>query len=210
MLLHLTPRNFFLVFTLLLGLVAGVGARAADELLIYVFTANAPTAGAEVVIDQKSVGKTSVDGSLLVDISGKGMHTLSVVAGDESVETRFSSATGQLVDAIVEIDLGQVFLDIYSQAEGVADRQRAQEGTLNILVTGGGEPVAEESVYIAGIGTSLRTNAAGEVSISLPRGRYQTQVAERSANLRVVGGLTRPVELAINDSREPMEVALPR
>ena len=67
MLLHLTPRNFFLLFTLLLGLVAGVGARAADELLIYVFTANAPTAGAEVVIDQKSVGKTSVDGSLLVD-----------------------------------------------------------------------------------------------------------------------------------------------
>ena len=59
MLLHLTPRNFFLLFTLLLSLVASVAARAADELLIYVFSADAPAAGAEVVIDQKSAGKTA-------------------------------------------------------------------------------------------------------------------------------------------------------
>lgn len=210
MLLHLTPRNIFLLFTLLLSLVASVAARAADELLIYVFSADAPAADAEVVIDQKSVGKTALDGSLLVDVSGDGTHTLAVVTDEGSVETRFSSAAGQLIDAIIEIDLDEVFLDIYSQAEGVADRQRAAEGTLQILVTGGGEPVSQESVYIAGLGTSLRTNASGEVSISLPRGRYRTQIAEQSANLRVVGGLTRTVELAINDSRETMEVALPQ
>ena len=138
MLLHLTPRNIFLLFTLLLSLVASVAARAADELLIYVFSADAPAADAEVVIDQKSVGKTALDGSLLVDVSGDGTHTLAVVTDEGSVETRFSSAAGQLIDAIIEIDLDEVFLDIYSQAEGVAYRQRAAEGTLQILVTGGG------------------------------------------------------------------------
>ena len=210
MLFHLTPRSIFLLFTLLFSLTAGAGARAADELLIYVFSADAPAADAEVVIDQKPVGKTALDGSLLVDVSGDGTHTLSVVTDEGNVETRFSSAAGQLIDAIIEIDLDEVFLDIYSQAEGVADRQRAAEGTLKILVTSGGEPVSEESVYIAGLGTSLRTNASGEVSISLPRGRYRTQVAEQSANLRIVGGLMRMVELAINDSRETIEMALPQ
>ena len=72
MLFHLTPRSIFLLFTLLFSLIAGAGARAADELLIYVFSADAPAADAEVVIDQKPVGKTALDGSLLVDVSGDG------------------------------------------------------------------------------------------------------------------------------------------
>ena len=183
--------------------------KAADELLVYVFSAVGPVAGALVAIDQIPVGQTAADGSLLTDLSGSGVRTLTVTADGREVTTRVSAASGQLVDAVAQLEESTVYVDVYSQAESVADRKAAAEGTLTISVIQGGAPAIAESVYIAGSGISLRTDASGEATLTLPRGRYRTQIAEQTANLRVVGGLTRAVSIIIDEEGETMQIAAP-
>ena len=183
--------------------------KAADELLVYVFSAAGPVDGAVVAIDQIPVGQTAADGSLLTGLSGSGVRTLTVTADGREVTTRVSAASGQLVDAVAQLEEGAVYVDVYSQAESVADRKAAAEGTLTISVIQGGAPAIAESVYIAGSGISLRTDASGEATLTLPRGRYRTQIAEQTANLRVVGGLTRAVSITIDEEGETMQIAAP-
>ena len=59
--------------------------KAADELLVYVFSAAGPVDGAMVAIDQVPVGQTAADGSLLTDLSGSGVRTLTVTADGREV-----------------------------------------------------------------------------------------------------------------------------
>ena len=183
--------------------------KAADELLVYAFTGGGPAVGAEVYIGETSVGFTGADGSLLADLSGAGARTVSVEAASGSVSARFSAGGGQLVDAIAQLDEGTLYVDVYSQAESVAELKAAPEGTLTIAVNRGGEPVADETVFVAGAGRSVVTDAKGLATLSLPRGRYRTQVAEQVAYLRVVGGLTRQVVVSIAEDGEAMQVAAP-
>ena len=188
---------------------ATTSLKAADELLVYVFSAAGPVDGAVVAIDQIPVGQTAADGSLLTDLSGSGVRTLTITADGREVTTRVSAASGQLVDAVAQLEENTVYVDVYSQAESVADRKAAAEGTLTISVIQGGAPAIAESVYIAGSGISLRTDASGEATLTLPRGRYRTQIAEQTANLRVVGGLTRAVSITIDEEGETMQIAAP-
>lgn len=198
-----------IVATFLYGLLAAAPTLAADELLVYVFAGDVPAAGTEVQLDQTIVGKTSEDGSLLIDISGQGTHIVTVEADGGAITARFVSSAGQLVDAVVQLENGETFVDVYGQTESNMERKSAAEGTLNIRVLQGDTVASNESIYIAGLGASLTTNSAGEASITLPRGRYRTQVAEKTANLRVVGGLTRSVVLKIDESAMMMQVAAP-
>ena len=184
-------------------------AKAADELLVYVFSEGSPVAGAEVSVDQALVGETAADGSLLATILGDGMHILSVTAGDEVVTSRFSAGASQLVDAIVQLNSGDIALDVYSQTENVAERAEAADGTLSIRVLRAGEPVVDESVYISGSGLSLQTGSDGVATATLSRGRYRTQIAEQTAYLRVVGNLTRSAVITLNESGETIEIAAP-
>ena len=184
-------------------------AKAADELLVYVFSEGSPVAGAEVSVDQALVGETAADGSLLATILGDGMHILSVTAGDEVVTSRFSAGASQLVDAIVQIDSGDIALDVYSQTESVAERAEAADGTLSIKVLRAGEPAVDESVYISGSGLSLKTDGTGVATATLSRGRYRTQIAEQTAYLRVVGNLTRSAVITLNERGETIEIAAP-
>ena len=161
-------------------------ADAADEILVHVFSADAPLADAKVSIDQVWVGTTATDGSLFADLPGEGIHTLGIDTSEGRITTRFTSGAGQLVDAIVQVDRNDVFVDVYSQIEGVTERKAAAEGTLNIRVRRGDAPARYEPVYIAGPGMSMQTNSAGEATVTLPRGRYKTQVAEQTGNFRVV------------------------
>ena len=184
-------------------------AKAADELLVYVFSEGSPVAGAEVSVDQALVGETAADGSLLATILGDGMHILSVTAGDEVVTSRFSAGASQLVDAIVQLNSGDIALDVYSQTENVAERAEAADGTLSIRVLRAGEPVVDESVYISGSGLSLETGSDGVATATLSRGRYRTQIAEQTAYLRVVGNLTRSAVITLNERGETIEIAAP-
>ena len=115
-------------------------AHAADEILVHVFSADAPLADAKVSIDQVWVGTTAADGSLFADLPGEGTHTLGIDTSEGRVTTRFTSGAGQLVDAIVQMDRNDVFVDVYSQTEGVTERKAAAEGTLNISVRRGDAP----------------------------------------------------------------------
>ncbi len=94
-----------IVATFLYGLLAAAPTLAADELLVYVFAGDVPAAGTEVQLDQTIVGKTSEDGSLLVDISGQGTHIVTVEANGGAITARFVSRAGQLVDAVVQLEL---------------------------------------------------------------------------------------------------------
>ena len=188
----------------------GFSAHAADELLIYVFAQDGPVAGVEVTLDQEVVGVTEADGSLMADVIGDGGHVLSVAYDGRSTTTRFSAGGGQLVDAVARLELEDeaISVDVYSQTESVADREQAAEGTLFIKVLREGEPLADEFIYIAG-SSSLQSDDSGESSVVLPRGRYRVQVAEQTAYLRVVGGVTRAVTVSVNAEEDTIEVAAP-
>jgi len=99
--------------------------KAANELLVYAFANGKPVVGAEVFLGESSVGFTGADGSLLADLTGAGARTVTVDAASGSVSARFSAGSGQLVDAIAQIDQGALFIDVYSQAESVAERKLA-------------------------------------------------------------------------------------
>jgi len=187
-----------------------LSVNARDELLVTVFSSGAPVSGAAIVIDGVTEGKTSVDGSVLIDVEGAGTHTLEVETTDGAITSRFTSGAGQLIDAIVELGEQAIFIDVYSQTESVGERKSASKGTLNIRVTQGNAPAGQESIYITGLGRSLQTDDSGEITVTLPRGRYRTQVAEQIANLRVVGGLTRAVHLQINEDEQTIQVAQPQ
>ncbi|HCL94896.1 MAG TPA: hypothetical protein DIC24_09775, partial [Gammaproteobacteria bacterium] len=119
---------------------ATMSLKAADELLVYAFSAEGPVDGAVVAIDQIPVGQTAADGSLLTDLSGSGVRTLTITADGREVTTRVSAASGQLVDAVAQLEENTVYVDVYSQVESVADRNAAAEGTLTISVIQGGAP----------------------------------------------------------------------
>ncbi|MGB1439729.1 MAG: hypothetical protein ACPG63_08135, partial [Luminiphilus sp.] len=89
---------------LLWACMTAVPGQAADELLVYAFADGSPVAGAVVQVNQIDLGVTGEDGSLLTDLSGDGLHTLTVNAEGMWVTTRFSSGAGQLVDAIAQLD----------------------------------------------------------------------------------------------------------
>ncbi|MGB0380458.1 MAG: TonB-dependent receptor domain-containing protein [Luminiphilus sp.] len=188
----------------------GFSAHAADELLIYVFAQDGPVAGVEVTLDQEVVGVTEADGSLMADVIGDGGHVLSVAYDGRSTTTRFSAGGGQLVDAVARLELEDeaISVDVYSQTESVADREQAAEGTIFIKVLREGEPLTDEPIYIAGT-SSLQSDESGESSVALPRGRYRVQVAEQTAYLRVVGGVTRAVTVSVNAEGDTIEVAAP-
>ncbi|NDA15901.1 MAG: TonB-dependent receptor, partial [Gammaproteobacteria bacterium] len=184
-------------------------ARADDELLVYVFSEGAPVEGATVTVGEAVLGQTSQDGSLFADLSGNGLRAIKVSSPEGTVTGRFSAAVGQLVDVVARLDDSSILVDVYSQSESVADRRAVAEGTLNIIVEQSGEPVADESIFIAGSGLSLVTDASGLATVTLPRGRYRMQVAEQAANFRVVGGLTRSVSVVIDEEGEAMQIAAP-
>ncbi len=207
--ISLLARRFLLTAALLFCFAAAGPTLADNELLLYVFADEEPAAGLEVELDQVVIGKTGQDGSLLANVSGQGMHILTVKADEGDITTRFTSGTGQLVDAVVQVERSEAYLDIYAQTESVVERKSAAEGTLNIRVLQGDAVASGESIYIAGLSTSVKTNAAGEAAITLPRGRYRAQVAEEIRNLRVVGGLTRSVIVRINGPDMMVQVAAP-
>ena len=196
---------------LLWACMSAVPGQAADELLVYAFADGSPVAGAAVQVNQIDLGVTGEDGSLLTDLSGDGLHTLTVSAEGTEVITRFSSGAGQLVDAIAQLDSNEVFVTPYSQTESIADRKVAAQGSVVISVVQGNHPAPGQSVFIAGYSGLLETDASGSVSVSLPRGRYRARVAEQTGTLRVVGGLTRSVRFEIEgpDESEVMQVGVP-
>ena len=109
-------------------------ADAADEILVHVFSADAPLADAKVSIDQVWVGTTAADGSLFADLPGEGTHTLGIDTPGGRVTTRLTAGAGQLVDAIVQMDRNAVFVDVFSQTEGVIERKSALMFTLEDFV----------------------------------------------------------------------------
>lgn len=200
-----------LVFsTLFLISLLATPTKAAEEIFINVFSAGLPVSDALVAIDGATAGKTGNDGTLLIDGKSAGRHTLGIETVNGRIISQFTSGAGQRVDVIVQADKNEALIDIYSPVENVGDRKTATQGTLKIRVTKAGNPVEREPVYIAGIGKPLQTNSAGEVTVTIPRGEYRTQVAEQISKLRVVGGLTRTVNLKINEDKPLIQITQPQ
>ena len=105
-------RNWLLLVCV--GLVS-TATNAADELLLNVFAGGQPVSEATVTIDGETVGATSADGSLLLDLSGAGQRSISVIAEAGEASGRFTAAQGQFVDVIVDIETQDFFVDVYSQ-----------------------------------------------------------------------------------------------
>ena len=114
-----------------------------------------------------------------------------------------------MVDTVAQLDQGAVFIDVYSQTESISERKAATEGTLVVNVEQGGAPASAQSIYVAGSGAALKTDSSGNATLTSPARRYRTQIAEKTVNLRVVGGLTRAVSVSIAEEGETMQIAAP-
>jgi TonB-dependent receptor len=195
--------------TLFFSFLLAATTRAEDEILVYVFSGDAPVEGATVTVGQTLLGQTGRDGSLLADLSGSGLRSITVSSPDGNATSRFSAVAGQLVDVVARLDEASILIDVYSQSESVADRKVVGQGTLDITVKQNGEIVPSESVYLAGSGLSLKTDASGRAKVTLPRGRYRAQVAEQTDYLRVMAGVTRSISINIDEQGETMQIAAP-
>lgn len=186
-----------LMLILLVCTVASPAARAANELIVYVFRAGAGAEGLSVFLDGAESGRTRRDGSIAIDLAAGG-HGVDVREGGESLYTfRFDSARGQLADAIVNLDDDEHRIETYSQAESAADRRDAPTGTISGRVGSGGAAVANARVRVIETGDQVTAGQDGSFTLTLPRGSYQFEVShptddrsERS-RFRVVTGVTR-------------------
>ncbi len=183
-------------------------AHAADELVLYVFDGGSPAAGVEVTLDGDVVGVTQRDGSITLDLTA-GLHA--VVVESEAGQTgsaRFSAASGQLVDVIIDLAEGDAsFIDVFSRSESAADRKDAPSGTLQISVRKGAV-VAPNQLVVISNGDAVSTDASGSATTSLRRGIYRLTIAEQTVEARVVGGVTRGVVVTLADD-DGIEVAAP-
>ena len=176
----------FLVATLLTQY-----ATAADELLLYVFADGAGLEGANVVVDGVSSGKSRSDGSFSADLNG-GVHVIAITGPTgKTAVARFATGSGLLANVLVNLDDGNVRVQVFPETESAIDRRDAPVGNMTITVRKGLSPAANQRVVFSGAVGAVSTNANGEATTSLPRGMYTVAVGEISARVRVVGGVTR-------------------
>ncbi|EAQ97775.1 TonB-dependent receptor domain-containing protein [Congregibacter litoralis] len=188
-------------------------AKAADELLVYVFDQGAAVAGAAVAIDGEAVGVTRRDGSLFVDLPGSGQRVLTVTSADGAKQRdRFSSASGQLVDVIVNLGSGdnQSIVEVYSRTESTADRREVPTGELQITVRKGSDAAASQLVVISNGQGGVSTNAQGVATKTVPRGIYRVTTNGVSRSVRVVGGVTRGVQINLPEADAGFSIAAPQ
>ncbi len=194
----------------LLITVMAQAANAADEMLLYVFEGGQGLSGAEVSLNGVSVGTTRADGSLFVDLSA-GQQIVNVTSpSGESAVARFSAGSGQLADVVVNLDAAdQPYVDVFAGTESAADRREAPTGTLQVTVRKGSEPAANQLVILSNGAGALSTNQQGQASRSLPRGLYRISVGDVSAEVRVVGGVTRGAALTLPADDNAVSIELP-
>ncbi len=204
--LLLTSMLRNLLTSLLLVCLANI-AQSADELVVYVFDDGAPVDQAEVSVDGALVGVTRRDGSLVADLSD-GQHAITVMAPDgRRSSARFSSASGQLVDAIVDL-AGDFRTEVYSRVQSVADRQAAPEGNVEVSVVKGQVPAPNQLVLVSGGAGAFSTDTQGRTTLTLSRGVYTLRVDDVATEVRVVGGITRGARITLADDNG-MAIAMP-
>jgi TonB-dependent receptor len=187
-----------LLLTFLVFGVAISSARAANELIVYVFQDGSAAAGLEVYLDGELTGRTRADGSLMADLSAGG-HSLELREQDGAslYNFRFESARGQLADAIINLDAPEHRIEIFAVAESGSDRRGAPTGTLSGRVASGGVAVANALVRVVETGETLTADSDGSFSVTLPRGSYQFEVSHptndtsETSRFRIVSGVTR-------------------
>ena len=186
---------------------------AADELLLYVFDDGAAVAGATVAIDGDTVGQTRRDGSLFVDLDGTAQRVITITGPNGDVQRElFSAGSGQLVDVIADLanDDNEAVVDVYSRTESAADRRDAPTGSLQVTVRKGSDPAPNQLVVISNGQGGVNTNAQGVATKSVPRGIYRVTTGGQSAEVRVVGGLTRAAQLRLPDEGMGISISAPQ
>ena len=181
---------------------------ADDELALYVFDSGSPAAGVEVMLDGEVAGVTQRDGSVTLDLTA-GQHAVVVKsASGQSGSARFSAASGQLVDVIIDLSDGDApFIDVFSRSESASDRKDAPSGTLQISVRKGAVAAPNQLVVISN-GEAVATDSSGTATTQLRRGIYRLTIAEQTVEARVVGGVTRGVAVTLPDDGG-IEIASP-
>jgi TonB-dependent receptor len=183
-------------------------ATAADELLLYVVDGGNGVAGAEVVVDGKSVGTTRPDGSLTADL-GDGSHVVAVTGPTgKTVLARFAAGNGLLANVVANLENSSARVQVFSQTESAADRRDAPTGTVSITVRKGADVAANQLVIFSGGVGAVNTNSQGQATKTLPRGLYTVSVGDVSARVRVVGGIARTAMLRLPED-EGMAIDMP-
>ena len=185
---------------LLFLLLQSAPTRAAGELIVYTFDGDSPATGITLVLDGSSETTVRRDGSASFDLAA-GTHSVQVKDGDTTrYSFRFDTARGQLVDAVVDLQRENHFVEAYSPAESSDRRRAAPKGSLAGVVASVGNRIPNASVAVRGTDTTLTTDAQGRFEVELPRGRYDLVVERNGAepvteSVRVVSNVTRAVTL---------------
>ena len=191
-------RDAFRAMCVMVAVVYGQAVCAAEELALYVFSAGKPVAGVVVSAGDVNLGTTRADGGLLANLEG-GQQVLALQSPDGTERSvRFSSGSGQLVDIIVDLDAdAQPIVDVYSRSESSAERRDAASGIAEVYVVRGAEPVVGQLAVFSGGQGAVATNGQGVAAKQMPRGVYTVSVGDITQTIRVVGGVTRGIRLAL-------------
>ena len=190
-------RVIFRLFFIMLVMLSGATAYAADELAVYVFKDRNAGTGLTVALDGDIEKAISDDGSVYFDLAA-GAHILGVFDRRKLVySVKFDSVPGQLADAVINLvtfEDSQGSVQTYLPTETPGERAGAPTGGLLGRVTdvNTGEPVPNARISIQGTNFSTTSNASGDYSLTLPRGVYTLAIdaedygSQNIAGIRVV------------------------
>ncbi len=196
-------------------------AKAADELVIYVFKDGEAAADITVRVDGQTEKPLSQNGSAMFDLD-EGAHSIQLIQNGQTVHSfRFDSALGQLVDINVALSAAsnpKVAVESFFKTESASNKANAPKGLVQGQIKSQGAPVANATVAVDGVGETVVTDAEGNYKLELPRGVYSLTVSHPDMKLveledvRVVSNVTKglAVNLSPKGAAPSLDLAAPQ
>lgn len=202
---------------------SGMTARAADELVIYVFKDGQAASDIVIRLDGEEEEALASNGSVTFDLSAGG-HSIQVLQNGEIIHSfRFDSALGQLTDINVALSAAakpKVAVESFFKTEAAAERVKAPKGIISGRVISDGAPVEGAEITIVGSDTTAVSGADGSYQIELPRGLYSLMITHpdmvlvESDDVRVVSNVTKGMNFSMRSkqagSAPTIEIARPQ
>ena len=196
-------------------------AKAADELVIYVFKDGQAASDIAVRLDGQDEQTIGTNGSVMFDLTAGG-HSIQLLQNGETVHSfRFDTALGQLTDINVALSAAsspKVAIESFFKTETASEKAKAPVGTISGRVSARGAPLAGALIEVDGTDESAVSDSDGSYEIDLPRGLYSLTITHpdketlESSDVRVVSNVTRGLNFAMRSvgGVPALDIAMPQ
>ncbi|WP_317933462.1 TonB-dependent receptor [Halioxenophilus sp. WMMB6] len=197
-------------------------AKAADELVIYVFKDGEAAADVSVVLDGQTQKPLKQGGVATFDL-GEGGHSVQLIQNGQTIHSfRFDSALGQLTDINVALSAAskpKVAIESFYKTETATEKAKAPAGFLQGQINSAGSPVAGAEITVDGTSYSAISDENGRYELELPRGLYNLSITHpdmrmvEAKDVRVVSNVTKGLMLTMrakSESSPSLSVAMPQ